>query len=144
MHDQKIDEMLEHIKTLEEKNDELSNELNKKNNMFELVCKENEKLTGENNLFRKEVEQYSNQISEFNTIIKHKDNIISNLKLENLNNEKLLNKSSSCSMMKFDGSEYINENEKEKEKANIVEKKESNNSKKSDTVEKKEIYYQRM
>ena len=110
MHDQKIDEMLEHIKTLEEKNDELSNELNKKNNMFELVCKENEKLTGENNLFRKEVEQYSNQISEFNTIIKHKDNIISNLKLENLNNEKLLNKSSSCSMMKFDGSEYINEN----------------------------------
>ena len=110
MHDQKIDEMLEHIKTLEEKNDELNNELNKKNNMFELVCKENEKLTGENNLFRKEVEQYSNQISEFNTIIKHKDNIISNLKLENLNNEKLLNKSSSCSMMKFDGSEYINEN----------------------------------
>ena len=110
MHDQKIEEMLEHIKTLEEKNDELSNELNKKNNMFELVCKENEKLTGENNLFRKEVEQYSNQISEFNTIIKHKDNIISNLKLENLNNEKLLNKSSSCSMMKFDGSEYINEN----------------------------------
>ena len=110
IHDQKIDEMLEHIKTLEEKNDELSNELNKKNNMFELVCKENEKLTGENNLFRKEVEQYSNQISEFNTIIKHKDNIISNLKLENLNNEKLLNKSSSCSMMKFDGSEYINEN----------------------------------
>jgi hypothetical protein len=110
MHEQKIDEMLEHIKTLEEKNDELSNELNKKNNMFELVCKENEKLTGENNLFRKEVEQYSNQISEFNTIIKHKDNIISNLKLENLNNEKLLNKSSSCSMMKFDGSEYINEN----------------------------------
>ena len=110
MHDQKIDEMLEHIKTLEEKNDELSNELNKKNNMLELVCKENEKLTGENNLFRKEVEQYSNQISEFNTIIKHKDNIISNLKLENLNNEKLLNKSSSCSMMKFDGSEYINEN----------------------------------
>ena len=110
MHDQKIDEVLEHIKTLEEKNDELSNELNKKNNMFELVCKENEKLTGENNLFRKEVEQYSNQISEFNTIIKHKDNIISNLKLENLNNEKLLNKSSSCSMMKFDGSEYINEN----------------------------------
>ena len=110
IHDQKIDEMLEHIKTLEEKNDELSSELNKKNNMFELVCKENEKLTGENNLFRKEVEQYSNQISEFNTIIKHKDNIISNLKLENLNNEKLLNKSSSCSMMKFDGSEYINEN----------------------------------
>ena len=137
MHDQKIDEMLEHIKTLEEKNDELSNELNKKNNMFELVCKENEKLTGENNLFRKEVEQYSNQISEFNTIIKHKDNIISNLKLENLNNEKLLNKSSSCSMMKFDGSEYINENEKEKEKANIVEKKESNNSKKERDIEKK-------
>jgi hypothetical protein len=45
-----------------------------------------------------------------NTIIKHKDNIINNLKVENSNNEKLLNKSSSCSMMKLDGSEFINEN----------------------------------
>ena len=108
--EQKMEEMLEHMKNLEEKNEELNNELNKKENMFDLVCKENEKLTGENNLFRNEVEQYSHQINELNTIIKHKDNIISNLKLENLNNEKLLNKSSSCSMMKFEGSEYINEN----------------------------------
>ena len=110
INEQKMQEMLEHIKTLEEKNDELSNELNKKESMFDMVCKENEKLTGENNLFRNEVEQYSNQISELNTIIKHKDNIINNLKVENSNNEKLLNKSSSCSMMKLDGSEFINEN----------------------------------
>ena len=108
INEQKMQEMLEHIKTLEEKNDELSNELNKKESMFDMVCKENEKLTGENNLFRNEVEQYSNQISELNTIIKHKDNIINNLKVENSNNEKLLNKSSSCSMMKLDGSEFIN------------------------------------
>ena len=110
INEQKMQEMLEHIITLEEKNDELSNELNKKESMFDMVCKENEKLTGENNLFRNEVEQYSNQISELNTIIKHKDNIINNLKVENSNNEKLLNKSSSCSMMKLDGSEFINEN----------------------------------
>ena len=110
IHEQKMQEMMEHIKTLEEKNDELSSELNKKESMFDMVCKENEKLTGENNLFRNEVEQYSHQISELNTIIKHKDNIISNLKVENLNNEKLLNKSSSCSMMKLDGNEFINEN----------------------------------
>ena len=108
--EQKMQEMLEHIKTLEEKNDELTNELNKKESMFDMVCKENEKLTNENNLFRNEVDQYSHQITELNTIIKHKDNIINNLKAENLNNEKLLNKSSSCSMMKLDGSEFINEN----------------------------------
>ena len=108
--EQRIQQMLEHIKNLEEKNDELSNELNKKENMFDMVCKENEKLTGENNLFRNEIEQYTHQISELNTIIKHKDSIINNLKTENLNNEKFLNKSSSCSYMKFDGSEYINEN----------------------------------
>ena len=110
MNEQKMEEMEQHMKNLEEKNEELNNELTKKDNMFDLVCKENEKLTGENNLFRNEVEQYSHQINELNTIIKHKDNIISNLKLENLNNEKLLNKSSSCSMMKFEGSEYLNEN----------------------------------
>ena len=108
--EQRIQEMLEHIKNLEIKNDELSNELNKKENMFDMVCKENEKLTGENNLFRNEIEQYTHQISVLNTIIKHKDSIINNLKTENLNNEKFLNKSSSCSYMKFDGSEYINEN----------------------------------
>ena len=110
INEQKFQEMIEHIKNLEEKNDELSNELNKKESMFDMVCKENEKLTGENNLFRNEIEQYTHQINELNTIIKHKDNIINNLKVENLNNEKFLNKSSSCSMMKFDGSEYINEN----------------------------------
>jgi len=110
INDQKIEELMEHIKSLEEKNDEISNELNKKENMFDLVCKENEKLTNENNLYKNEAEQYSNQINELNTIIKHKDNMINNLKIENINNEKLLNKSSSCSVIKFEGSEYINEN----------------------------------
>ena len=106
----KEQDLLDQIKELQDKNEELTNELNNKNNMFDLVCKENEKLTGENNLFRTQVDQYSHQINELNTIIKHKDNIINNLKTETLNNDKFLNKSSSCSMMKFDGSEYINEN----------------------------------
>lgn len=78
--------------------------------MFELVCKENEKITHENNLFRNQVNQYTRQITELNTIIKHKDNMINNLKSETLNNDKFLNKSSSYSTVKYDGSEYINEN----------------------------------
>ena len=108
--EKKSQSLLEQIKELQEKNEELINELNNKNNMFDLVCKENEKLTNENNLFRTQVDQNTRQINELNTIIKHKDNIINNLKAESLNNDKFLNKSSSCSMMKFDGSEYINEN----------------------------------
>ena len=108
--EKKSQSFMEQIKDLQEKNEELLNEVNNKNNMFDLVCKENEKLTNENNLFRTQVDQYSRQINELNTIIKHKDNIINNFKAESLNNDKFLNKSSSCSMMRFDGSEYINEN----------------------------------
>ena len=108
--EQKFEEMQLHIKNIEEKNDLLNSELNKKDNMYNILLKENEKLMGENTLFKNEIEQYTHQISELNNIIKHKDNIINNLKLENLNNEKLLNKSSSCSMIKLDGNEYINEN----------------------------------
>ena len=101
---------IDKIKELEEKNEKLTNDLINKNNMFEMICKENEKLTNEIHLFRSQVEQYSHQINEMNTIIKHKDNIINNLKTEFLNNEKLLNKSISASMMKLDGSEFLNEN----------------------------------
>ena len=108
--EQKFEEMKIHIKNIEEKNELLNSELNKKDNMYNILLKENEKLMGENTLFKNEIEQYTHQISELNNIIKHKDNIINNLKLENLNNEKLLNKSSSCSMIKLDGNEYINEN----------------------------------
>ena len=108
--EQKFEEMQLHIKSIEEKNDLLNSELNKKDNMYNILLKENEKLMGENTLFKNEIEQYTHQISELNNIIKHKDNIINNLKSENLNNEKLLNKSSSCSMIKLDGNEYINEN----------------------------------
>ena len=108
--EQKFEEMKIHIKNIEEKNELLNSELNKKDNMYNILLKENEKLMGENTLFKNEIEQYTHQISELNNIIKHKDNIINNLKTENLNNEKLLNKSSSCSMIKLDGNEYINEN----------------------------------
>ena len=108
--DQRIQDMEKHIKIIEEKNEELNNELNKKENMLELVCKENEKLTEENNLYKSQIDQYTHQIGELNTIIKHKDSIIYNLKSENLSNEKLLNKSNSCSLIKLDGNEYLNEN----------------------------------
>ena len=36
---------LDKIKELEDKNKQLLNDLTNKNNMFDLVCKENEKLT---------------------------------------------------------------------------------------------------
>ena len=108
--EKKAQVFIEQIKLLQEKNEELINELTNKENMFDLVCKENEKLTNENNLYRNQVDQYTNQINELNTIIKHKDGIINNLKSDNINNDKFLNKSNSYSMMKFDGSEYINEN----------------------------------
>ena len=39
--DQRIQDMEKHIKIIEEKNEELNNELNKKENMLELVCKDN-------------------------------------------------------------------------------------------------------
>ena len=102
--------LVEQIKLLHEKNEEMAKDLANKEKMFDLVCKENEKLTHENSLYRNQVDQNTRQISELNTIIKHKDNIINNLKTESINNDKFLNKSGSCSMMKFDGSEYLNEN----------------------------------
>ena len=102
--------LVDQIKLLQGKNEELLKDLTDKENMFDLVCKENEKLTHENSLYRNQVNQYTRQITELNTIIKHKDNIINNLKSETLNNDKFLNKSSSYSTVKYDGSEYINEN----------------------------------
>ena len=109
--EKKLQAYMEQIKELQEKNNQLISELTNKENMLDLACKENEKLANENNLFRTQVDQYSHQIGELNTIIKHKDSIINSLKQENLlGNEKNLNKSSSCSIMKFDGSEFLNEN----------------------------------
>ena len=108
--EKKTQVLVEQIKLLQEKNEELLKDLTDKEHMFELVCKENEKITHENNLFRNQVNQYTRQITELNTIIKHKDNMINNLKSETLNNDKFLNKSSSYSTVKYDGSEYINEN----------------------------------
>ena len=108
--EKKTQVLVDQIKLLQGKNEELLKDLTDKEHMFDIVCKENEKLTHENNLYRNQVNQYTRQITELNTIIKHKDNIINNLKSETLNNDKFLNKSSSYSTVKYDGSEYINEN----------------------------------
>ena len=37
--------------------------------MFEMICKENEKLTSEINLISSQMEQYSHKINEKNNII---------------------------------------------------------------------------
>ena len=108
--EKKTQELMEQLKELQEKNNELTNELKNKEKMLDIACKENEKVVNENNLYRNQVDQYSHQVGELNTIIKHKDNIINNLKQEYSTNDKFMNKSSSCSMVKFDGSEYLNEN----------------------------------
>ena len=109
--EQRFQEMGLHIKNIEEKNQELNNELIKKESINEILMKENEKLTGENSLYKSQVEQCNHQISELNNIIKHKDNIINNLKSENLNNEKLLNKNNSYSIIKLnETNEFFNEN----------------------------------
>ena len=109
--EQRFQEMGLHIKNIEEKNQELNNELIKKESINEILMKENEKLTGENSLYKSQVEQCNHQINELNNIIKHKDNIINNLKSENLNNEKLLNKNNSYSIIKLnETNEFFNEN----------------------------------
>ena len=108
--EKKITAFMNQIKELEEKNEELINELTNKSNMLDRVSNENEKLTSENNLFRTQIDQYSLQINELKTIIENKDIIINNLKTKYLSNNKLLNKNSSNSIMKSNGSEYINEN----------------------------------
>ena len=66
--------------------------------MLDLSCKENEKLANENNLFLTQIDQYSHQIGELNNIINHKVSIINSLKQKILlGNDKILNKSISCS-----------------------------------------------
>ena len=48
--------MNSHIKNIEEKNEVLNDQLNKEKNMCQILVKENEKLLGENTLYKNQIE----------------------------------------------------------------------------------------
>ena len=104
----KIKTLTEEIKELNEKNKKLEKDLKDKEKVMELMYKDNEKIINDNNYKNNQLEQSSKQIQELKILVKHKENLINALKKDN--DKIFLNKSNSCSSMKFDGSEILNEN----------------------------------
>ena len=76
----KIKSLLEEIKLLKEKIEELIEELESKENIINLMYKDNEKLIKENKLNLIKIEQCSKQINELKTIIQKKENMINSFK----------------------------------------------------------------
>lgn len=65
------------------------------------------------NLYHNLIDKYTNQINDLTIMIKNKDNLINVLKekeMENINNVKSIIKSKSCSALKFENHDMINEN----------------------------------
>ena len=107
----KIKELLTEIKSLKDKNNELLKELQNKENIIELMYKDNEKLTNQNKLKHIEIEQNSKQIEDLNLLIQHKENLINSLQNIEIENEKIfLNKSNSRSSIKLENSDFISDN----------------------------------
>ena len=107
----KIKSLEEEIDSLKEKNQELIKELQSKENTIELMYKDNQKLMNEISLKQGKLDQSYKQINDLKIIIKHKESIINTFKIKEMDNERLFsNKSNSCSFVKFDNSEIINEN----------------------------------
>ena len=107
----KIQDLLAEIKMLKEKNNELLKELQNKDNIIELMYKDNENLTNQNKIKNFEIEQNLKQIEDLNILIQHKENLINTLKNKETENEKmLLNKSNSRSSIKLENSDFISEN----------------------------------
>ena len=107
----KIKNLMEEIKKLKKINNDLIEELKKKENIIELMYKDNEKLVNQNNLKHIQIEQNTKQISDLNQIIQHKENLINTLKSKEVEVEKIfLNKSNSPSIIKLENSDFISEN----------------------------------
>ena len=68
----KIQDLLAEIKMLKEKNNELLKELQNKDNIIELMYKDNENLTNQNKIKNFEIEQNLKQIEDLNILIQHK------------------------------------------------------------------------
>ena len=123
--DIKIKDLMEEIKILKDKNNELIEELQNKENIIELMYKDNEKLSNQNKLNNIEIEQNAKQLENLNVLIQHKENLINSLKTKEEENEKIikLNKSNSPSSPKLENSDYINItkliNDNEENKAKI-------------------------
>ena len=108
-YESKIKTLSEEIKTLKEKNVELEKELKNKDNIIQLMYKDNEKLTNQNNINTIQIEQNTKQINDLKTILKHKENLINTLKTKEIEKEKAFFNNSSSSL-RFENSEYISEN----------------------------------
>ena len=108
-YESKIKALSEEIKTLKEKNSELEKELKNKDNIIQLMYKDNEKLTNQNNINAIQIDQNTKQINDLKTILKHKENLINTLKAKEIEKEKAFFNNSSSSL-KFENSGYISEN----------------------------------
>lgn len=108
-YESKIKTLSEEIKTLKEKNSELEKELKNKDNIIQLMYKDNEKLTNQNNINAIQIDQNTKQINDLKTILKHKENLINTLKAKEIEKEKAFFNNSSSSL-KFENSGYISEN----------------------------------
>ena len=108
--EKKIKSLMDEISYLKEKNQELIKDLQSKENTIDLMYKDNTKLTNEVNLRQGKLDQSYKQINELKIILKHKESIINTFKMKDENDRISLNKSNSCSFMKFDNSDVISEN----------------------------------
>ena len=79
MNENKIKDLLEEIKLLKEKIKELDDELQSKENVIQLMYKDNEKLNQQNNLNNIQMEQNTRKINEMKIMIQYKDNLIKNI-----------------------------------------------------------------
>ena len=105
----KIKALTDEIKILKEKNTELEKELQSKENVIQLMYKDNEKLTNQNNLNSIQLAQNEKEINELKIIIKHKENLINTLKSKDVEKEKVFFNNSGSSL-KLENSELISEN----------------------------------
>ena len=109
-HGNKIKDFLEEIKILKDKNNDLLKELKKKENIIELMYKDNEKLVNQNKLNNIQIEQNSKQINDLNKIIQHKEILINSLKNKEVEAEKIFNQTNSPSITKLENSGFLSEN----------------------------------
>ena len=103
----KIKALTEEIKELNEKNKILEMDLKDKQNVIELMYKDNEKLNNDNKNKNFQIEQRAKQIEDLKSLIQHKENLINTIRIDD---KTFLNKSNSYSFVKLDGSEILSEN----------------------------------
>ena len=108
-YENKIKALSDEIKTLKEKNAELEKELKSKENVIQLMYKDNEKLTNQNNLNSIKISQNEKEINDLKIIIKHKENLINTFKSKDVEKEKIFFNNSGSSL-KLENSELISEN----------------------------------